>query len=260
MSLLLYTIRLMQSFCFRITRLKIKSLIILPISLASFIVSAQPTLLLNTTGQPPLNTKEHTGFMDEVAREAMRRIDYKLVIDSIPAERALLLANKGVIDGEMSRIKNLDKIYTNLIRVPEKIMDWEFVVFSKKQINLSQGWDSLKGKDIAFIRGWKVLENNVPEQATITKVENSTQLFTLLDKNRVDYVAYEKWGGKYLINQLRLNNVTLGNPPLEKKGMFIYLHKKNSHLVPKLSAALIEMKADGSYQRLVEKHLTPLLK
>ena len=33
--------------------------------------------------------------------------------------------------------------------------------------------------------------------------------------------------------------------------MFLYLHRKHAALVPKLAAALRQMKADGSHQRIL---------
>ena len=222
------------------------------------IVNAQPDLVLNVVGQPPLSTPVQDGFMDDVGREALKRIGYQLVINRLPAERALRSANSGLIDGEMNRVQGIDRIYSNLIRVPEKIMDWEFFVFSKKQINLEKGWQSLEDKNVAFIRGWKILENNVPKSAAITKTKNSQQLFTLLEKDRADFIIYEHWGGEYTINKLQLDNVILQEPALVKKEVFMYLHKKHAALVPKLTQALSEMKKDGSYQELVNKHLTVL--
>jgi len=224
------------------------------------VINAQPTLVLNAVGQPPLNTETHDGFMDEVSREAMKRIGYKLVIDNQPAERALNSANKGYIDGEISRIKGLNITYNNLIRVPEKIMDWEFVVFSSIPVNLQQGWDSLANKNVAFINGWKILENSVPKTASITKTRNLAQLFTLLEMDRTDIIIYEHWGGNYVIKEKQFDNIRMRMPPLATREMFIYLHKKHAFLVPLLSQALIDMKRDGSYERLVKKHLTVLQK
>ena len=219
------------------------------------IAYAQPALVFNTTGQPPLNTMSHDGFMDEVTREALKRVGYQLVINRLPAERGLRNADSGFIDGEMSRVKGIDKVYKNLVRVPEKIMDWEFFVFSKKSVNLQKGWENLANKSVAFIRGWKILEKNVPNSASITRIKNSTQLFTLLENNRTDFIIYERWGGRHLVNQLQLFNVKLRSPALATREMFIYLNKKHQALVPKISQALFEMKRDGSYQRLVKKHL-----
>ncbi len=222
------------------------------------IAYAQADLVFNITGQPPLNTPAQDGFMDEVSREALKRIGYRLVIIRLPAERALRSSNAGFIDGEMSRIQGLDKIYSNLIRVPEKIMDWDFFVFSKKQINLKNGWQSLEDKNIAIITGWKILEKNVPKTAGITKTKNAQQLFTLLQLDRADFIIYEHWGGEYIINDLQLDDIVRQAPALAKKEMFMYLHKKHAALVPQLTQALSEMKKDGSYQELVNKHLAVL--
>jgi len=221
-------------------------------------INAQPSLELNTTGQPPLNTQTHDGFMDEVTREALQRIGYKLVINRLPAERGLHSTNDGLIDGEMSRVEGIDQLYTNLIRVPEKIMDWEFYIFSEKTISLQKGWSSLENKSIAFITGWKILEKNVPESATVTKTRNSHQLFTLLKNNRVDYIIYERWGGNRVLNELELKKVKLQKPFLASREMYIYLHNKHKAIVPLLTQALENMKSDGSYERLVQKHLSPL--
>lgn len=236
---------------------------ILFVSVNAFHVAAQaqpkPDLILNVTGQPPLNTAAHDGFMDVIAREAIRRIGYNMVINRLPAERGLRSADKGLIDGEMSRVKGIEKNYVNLIRVPEKIMNWEFCVFSKKPIDLSQGWASLAKQNVAFVRGWKILEKNVPSSAEITKVANSKLLFTLLKKDRVDYVLYERWGGASVKHEMGIGGVQLRMPVLASKEMFIYLHKKHQALVPRLSQALADMKKDGAYDALVEKHLTPIL-
>jgi len=221
--------------------------------------NAQPTLVLSVVGQPPLNTESHDGFMDEVAREAINRIGYQLVITSLPAERALRSSDEGLIDGEMSRVEGMEKLYPNLVRVPEKIMDWEFSVFSKKPINLDNGWSSLSNKNIAFIRGWKILEKNAPKAAVITKTRNAEQLFTLLKINRTDFILYERWGGNYALKALQLDGAKLRRPFLATREMFIYLHKKNLALVPRLAQALVNMKEDGSYDRLVKKHLTSLM-
>ena len=69
-------------------------------------------------------------------------------------------ANLGIEDGEMSRVGGLESIYPDLIVVPEKFMDWEFVAFSISPIELIDGWTSLKPFTIAFINGWKILEKN----------------------------------------------------------------------------------------------------
>lgn len=219
------------------------------------VVESAPVILLNTTGQSPLNTDNQKGFMDEVAAEAFRRINVKLQTVHLPAERGLKYSNRGIIDGELVRVKGIDKRYTNLIRVPEKIMDWEFVTFSYKPVSLANGWKDLSGKSVAHINGWKILEKNIPANSEVIRVSNVDYLFNLLRRNRTDYAIYEKWGGKYLLSMMSMNDVILGQPPLAVKEVFIYLHKKHKALVPQLTKALVSMKKDGSYKKLVNKHL-----
>ena len=220
--------------------------------------TAEPIIRLNATGQPPLNTKSQDGFMDEVATEAFRRIGFELKTVFLPAERGLKNSNRGLIDGEMSRVKGLEKIYSNLVCVPEKIMDWEFVVFSSKAINLKNGWSDLSAQAVAHINGWKILEKNIPASAEVTKTRNADELFSLLTKKRIDLIIYERWAGHLRLHKLSLDSIKERRPALAVKGMFIYLHKKHKALVPKLSAALEGMKKDGSYQEFVKKHLKPL--
>lgn len=218
-------------------------------------IYAENILVFNVTGQPPLNTSDHNGFLDEVTREALRRVGYKLEISRLPAERGLRFINKGIIDGEMSRVKGISKIYLNLIRVEEKIMNWDFVVFSKKDIDLNDGWSALSGKYVSYMNGWKILEKNVPKSARVTKTNNSSQLFNLLKKERTDFIIYEYWGGHEVMIEMGLKNIKNIKPALASKEMFIYLHKKHADLAPKISAALHEMKKDGSYRKIEKKYL-----
>jgi len=222
------------------------------------ILQATETIVLNAAGKPPLNDSSQNGFLDRVANEAFKRLNLKLEIVQLPAERALINANNGTIDGEISRIAGLDKKYRNLVQVKEKIMDWEFVAYSYKNINLDAGWRSLLPYSVSIVNGWKILERNVPSEVELTKVKNSEQLFGMLKLKRTDLIIYEKWGGKYYIKTKKINNVKLINPPLIVKEMFIYLHKKHSHLVSKLAASIKSMKIDGTYDKIVSETLKKL--
>ena len=231
--------------------------VLLVVLLPTSLFADEKVIVLNVTGQPPLNTPEQTGFMDEIAGEAFRRIGYRLETVQLPAERGLVNANHGKVDGEMSRVKGLDRRYQNLLRVPEKIMDWEFVGFSHDKISLEKGWSDLAMKSVSHINGWKIFEINVPANAEITKVGNAERLFGLLRRDRTDIVLYERWGGQDLLHKMNMHSVQMCQPPLAVKEMFIYLHKKHRNLIPRLAKALAAMKQDGQYQQIFSKFLMP---
>lgn len=221
-------------------------------------IYASQTLIINTTGKLPLSSPDQTGFLDRVAAEAFRRSGLKLETIQLPAERGLINVNLGIEDGEMSRIAGLEKIYPNLVRVPETIMDWEFYAFSEQKIDLKGGWSDLANYSVAFINGWKILEKNVPAEAEITKVKNPEQLFYLLTRKRTQVVIYERWSGLRYIQQPQFKAVRLVQPALSKRKMYMYLHKKHQVRVIKIAEALKSMKRDGTYNKLVEQILEPL--
>lgn len=92
---------------------------------------AEPVLILGRNAGPPLSTSEGSSFYDLVLKEAFDRGGYEIKIIQLAAERSLTNANEGIIDGDFVRISGLEKVYPNLVRVPEKITDFEFVAFSK---------------------------------------------------------------------------------------------------------------------------------
>lgn len=218
-------------------------------------ISQAKRLVLNTTGQPPLNTKEQTGFLDRVAIEAFSRIGLEVTTIRIPAERGLLNVNAGIDDGEMMRVSGLQNIYPNLLLVPEKMIDLDFVAFSKFDISLDKGWESLKPFSIAIVNGWKILEQNVPKSAELTSVNHPLQLFDMLEKGRAELIIYERYGGQEILRTNQFKDIKLIEPPLARKEMFMYLNKKHKSIIPKLSEALRNMKNDGTYQQIMQQTL-----
>jgi len=215
-------------------------------------------ITLNTTTKPPLSTSNQQGFLDLIATTAMSRIGLKLEILALPAERALLDANAGILDGELARVPGIEKAYKNLILIPEKLMDVEFTIFSIKHNSIAEpGWDGLQNTSVAFLNGWKILERNVPKSAEITKVNSPTQLFNLLKFNRVDYIIYEKWGGIALAKSMGIENVNTLSPPLAVRQLHIYLHRKHQEHASSLANALKQLKDDGTYQNIYNETLGP---
>ncbi|HED17082.1 MAG TPA: transporter substrate-binding domain-containing protein [Gammaproteobacteria bacterium] len=217
---------------------------------------SEAILILNTPPHPAQTGNNQSGFIARIEKEALRRLGYTLENVQFPAERGLQNANAGIVDGDALRIAGLEKTYPNLIRVNEKIMDWDFVAFSKQDIKIDNGWDSLKPYVVSIINGWKILETNIPKESTLTKVKSANQLFTLLDKNRTDLIIYERYRGLALIRNRHSDDIHVIDPPLETRAMYMYLHKKHKTLVPELVRVLKEMKQDGTYNRIVRESLT----
>lgn len=226
---------------------------------APFANSAEK-LVISTGLQPPLVSSENRpGFLDTLAKEAFARLGIELDVVVVPAERALINSNKGIDDGNLLRIKGLEKRYPNLIRVPEKMMNSEFVGYAITQIPMAPGWQRLKGQIVSFPKGWKIFENNTKQAAKVEMVRDPVQMFRLLKNSKVDIALYEKWQGIVQARKAQLNEFLVLDPAFIELEMFMYLNNKHAKLVPKLAKTLKEMKADGTYQKIYQRTLGALL-
>lgn len=220
--------------------------------------AAPPPLVLNTGNRDPYTTASRDGFLDLLAAEAFRRVGASALIQSYESsERALLNANNGVDDGVALRIRGLESIYPNLVMVPEKIIDNDFVACATNPGLSADDWKALPPHHVIHLIGWKVFELNVPAETRSTKVKDAQQMFSLLGQGRADLALYERWQALWWARRMGLKIKVL-EPPLARQEMFFYLHRKHGDLAEKVAAALAEMKRDGTYRRIFDATLTPL--
>ena len=214
----------------------------------SFAARADKPSITVSTNNTPLDRQA----LHDLSKEAFRRIgvDFKLV--SLPSERSLHSANLGEVDGEGLRIAGLSGQDPNLVQVPERYIGISFVAFARDAtIRLDQGWESLKPHRVAFINGWKMFEANASGARSVSKVDKPEQMFLMLDSGRIDLALYTRADGVALARSMGLGAIAPLAPALKDVDMFLYLHKKHESLAPRLAQALREMKADGSYNRIL---------
>lgn len=233
----------------------VASILLLMVGLAR--AATLPVLVLNDTNEPPFTAPDQSGFLDAVAGEAFRRAGVRLKLVKLPAERALLNANAGIGDGDMARIAGLETQYPNLIRVPEKLIDWTFTAYSR-DASIAARWDIIRKRQVGHIKGWKIYEQQLAGAPHVIKVDDAAQLFRLLELDRIEVALYARWLGDMLIRQQDIKGVHALDPPLATREMFIYLNRRHAALVPRLAEALREIKAEGLYDRLYREKVLPL--
>ncbi len=229
-------------------------LILACLFMSSMTAAAEKPLSITSGRDAPFVSPDHQGFFDLIVKNMFQRIGVQAQTVLLPSARSLINANNGIDDGNMARIKGIEKKYTNLLIVPEKVIDFKFVAYSKQPQIKIRNWDSLAGYNLAFVNGWKIFDKKVKAYKSLIKTRDSEQLFTLLDNNRIDIALYDAWWDKnheHGIHDLK--------PPLASFELYLYMHKKHQNLISQLAAALKAMKADGSYQRIFKQTLnTPL--
>jgi len=220
-------------------------IIILALTVHAGIALSAP-LYLNTAFPPPVST-----LFEQLVQETFRRNGLEVVVESMPAERSMFQANKGMQDGEGPRIAGISDKYPNLVLVPEKILDIEIAAFSKDISLKISGWESLKPHRVGFIRGWKILETNVSSRR-VEVADDLQTLFRILENDRIDIALIDAVTGLHIVGHQHMDDIYMITPPLITIETFLYLHKKHEALVPRISSTLRDMKKDGTYDRILK--------
>lgn len=218
--------------------------------------SERPTLVLNDANSAPFTNESRTGLIDIIASEAFRRAGLKLKLIKLPAERALINANAGIEDGEISRVAGIEKAYPNLVPVPEKLVDHHFVAYTRDASLKQASWDNLQPFSVGYIRGYKIVEKNLPPGTQTLTANDAEQLMTMLGKGRIDIAIYRRWEGEVLAKKMRIQNVRIIEPSLAETGVYIYLHKKHLDKVPLIATALRDIRAEGLFARTCREALS----
>lgn len=204
-----------------------------------------------------MNTVD-TVISEVVLREAYRRLDIEIDIQKFPGDRPLTMANKGQVDGDIQRINGLTKVYPNLIQIFPAINFIEGAVFAKNTEFVPKGWSSLEPYRIGIIRGIKFAENNTTGMKTF-KANDYSDLFMMLDKERIDIAISPRLNGLYQVTQLGVEGIRELLPSIQKFELFHYIHKKHVDLIPKIAAVLVSMKNSGELEQIRERVIKVLI-
>lgn len=218
---------------------------------ARALAQALPVMHLSTLdGNDPAAT-----VSELVLREAYRRLGREVAVHRLPGERALMYANSGKMDGELYRKLGLERQYPNLVIVPVPLLTFELVIFSRGTSFVVNGWDSLRPYTIGFVRGNKIAEENT-KGMRVEPVPNLEQAFSKLVKGRTDLVLSHRASGMAVVRSLKLEGITMLQPPLAAFPAYHYVNVKHAALVPELTRVLKQMQADRTIERIQARHTT----
>lgn len=228
---------------------------------AVFEVTGRPKLRLSTAFGPPIYVPDGSGYFNRLMAGAAERIGYGVEIDAPPAERALAIANAGIIDGDGPRIPDLGELgnYPNLMRVPEALMIADFVGFTHGEALPRAHWETLAQLDVGIVRGWKVLEQNITRSRSLFRTKTATLLFGLLRDRRIDVALIDRMSGIAAARAAGVADIRVTAEPFVQRPMYLHLHKRHAALVEPLTAALREMRTDGTTAQIELETLGPYL-
>jgi polar amino acid transport system substrate-binding protein len=175
-------------------------------------------------------------------RQAYGRLGMEIEEVDIPSERGLRMSNEGLLDGEVARVEGLEQTYPNLIRVPVAVLATSVEAIAiDPSIRVSK-WEDLRRYSLCIPHGIKAIELPTAGMNAYT-VNSGQQIIKMLKVKhcQVGVIASATWADYEDLDWSGIRPVgRLGSFPL-----YHYLHKRHADLVPRLSAVLKQMRAEG---------------
>jgi len=222
-----------------------QALLLLATLFFSVTVRAQPEVVVSSIA----DLMTDSVVAQDILKEAYSRMGYKMIYDPQPAARALHRAEKGITDGAASRVKKMMLKYPSLIIVPVKLFEFRVSIFTKDK-DMEASLDSLRDSRIGIRRGIKIVEAQTADMDTWSSTY-TPELFEMLESDRLDALYIAKVDGVVTLTELRnkdkyrFNEIVDLSPALINIPVYHFVHKKNKHLVEKLTKILGQMRDEG---------------
>lgn len=183
----------------------------------------------------------------QIIAEAYKRLNIDIEFVYLPAERPMWSANNGIVDGADARAMGMEKNYGNLLIINVPLTIVTLFVYAKDESFTVNGWQSVKPYRIVYLRGSQIIKRNLHDLPT-EEVTTIAQAFMMLEHNRADIVIAE---ANQAANSLPdFPNIKRLSPAIYSFPIYHYLNKKHAALVPKVEAALQQMVADKTIERI----------
>ncbi len=168
---------------------------------------------------------------------AARRAGIKVRMQALPAERGMVLANEGKLDGAVGRTMLAARGYAQLVAVPEPVYMYAPTAYSYKKIDVSRGWQSLRGHTVCLRRGYNFTEERTAGLAR-QRLDNDASLLRMLKAGGCDIAVMGRSNKEVKAMQEHDADLLQLLPPLEEVPLYLFLHQRHAALVPRLAEAL----------------------
>ncbi len=193
----------------------------------------------------------------KVLKEAYGSFGVNISRKNYPIIRAVRSANSGVVDGEIFKIKNIEKEYPDLVRIPVAVNQIELMAMMKKTAIPVNDWEGLRPLRIGIYRGVVFTRKKTAKSGCkkVFEFDTHDQILKMIQLDRIDVGLFARIAGKNIIKKYKATEISLIEPPLEQFPVYHYLNKKHADLVPQITAALKQMKEKGRIKQIKKEEI-----
>ncbi|MEL6436384.1 MAG: transporter substrate-binding domain-containing protein [Pseudomonadota bacterium] len=242
-------------------KILVSALCVALMALAQSAWAQEEALELASTEYPPFYGSEldDNGFVSEIVVEAFNRVGYGSKIDFLPWRRAY----------ESGKAGNYDAVFTMWWR-PERAEDYHFsdplpsnelvFVVRKGDGEVFEGYESLKGKTIGFVRDYAAPPGFEQAGLRVSESRDDEENLRKLLRGRVDAVLADRIVAQHIINTEMPDEETafaVLSPPVHIDIQYLAIPKVReggTELMAAFNSALADMTSDGTLEAIMAKH------
>lgn len=226
--------------------------------------------LVGETQFAPISFEENgkvVGINPDILREVFKRMGYEITLELFPWKRAQEMVINGEADALFSPYKTPERelIYD----FPDEVLlkeELSFVVPKDSDIKYDGDIKKMGKYTIGTLIGYEIFYDEIEKvdyvkngTLKLDRTEtNSQSLEKMLNKRGVDTVCNTKY---VLIDALKkmgkLEQVKFLEPPYKTSNDYLAFSKKKNlkDVLDKFERTLIEVKKDGTYQKIIDKYI-----
>jgi polar amino acid transport system substrate-binding protein len=183
--------------------------------------------------------------------EIYRRAGLTSRIEPLPPARITQMVLNDQLDGEVARIGPYFSKNPSLFKVEPSYYYLVTTAFAKTGRNIKiNSTQDLKKYRVGIIRGVYHAALATEGVAELEVTDSVTQLFRMLELDRIDIAVDVGINGQDIISQLGLKNIR-PIAAIARHDFFNVLIKSKSELAPKISAVIKSMKSSGELDKLI---------
>ncbi|MBR9870499.1 MAG: amino acid ABC transporter substrate-binding protein [Gammaproteobacteria bacterium] len=222
------------------------------------------TLCVSTTSQATEPQKELkiaaiidvaiTAATTEFLQLAYERLDVSMQTLHTPSRRALMMANTGMLDGDLFRIEQAAFDYPNLVRVDYPLLLGELHAVVRPGEGDLLSTPSAKPKTAAIRRGIIIAEQTAKAMGLeLVQANTYEQVRALLESGRVDTALVADIQGFGPLALESWQEFEILPAPVATFTLFHYLNRRHEELAKALPAILADLEKDGMKTKILRK-------
>ncbi len=198
-----------------------------------------------------VSANDTTTTFDRIIYHMYQRINYNIYIESMSMKLACETANGAEADGVEDISQYVTENYANLALIPEPISKTTFEVYGLDGLDDTfSSWHDLSGLRIGTMYQKLHIQAHLPDDITLLRQYFSFyELNQALLNDEVDVVVTSQGINQNLVPLDGI--VHLGT--VDSVESFTCLNTSHADLVPALTQALRDMKADGTYDAIINE-------